>query len=229
MGVSLRVSPAGKELLVPYGRGPVTHDGEYVTWRESANCRGADGDIFMVGSNYHSRSHMKAALAFCDACPVTNECLEDAIPHGDHLNSVRGGMVPSDHDRPERKRIKLTPYGDEMWEMYCANLPAASLREASGLSQGSHNMLMTNLLNERLQGPEDASWGAHRAPNNKGIPANSGYLISATPDLYCVIVTNSTGQRQRVVRHASYVTLAPHVTVGNLPLLTRWPTAYDPA
>ena len=170
---------------------------------------------------------MAEALALCDACPVKEECLEDAIPHGDHLNSVRGGMVPSDHERPGRKRVKLTPYGDEMWEMYCANLPAASMREAGGVAQGSHNMLVTNLLNERLQGEEDASWGAHRAPNNKGIPANSGYLISATQDLYCVVVTNSSGQRQRVVRAASYVTLSPGVTLSNLPVLKRWPTAYD--
>ena len=44
-------------------------------WRQHANCRGADTNIFFPetgGSN-------KKALAYCNNCPVTTQCLEFAI------------------------------------------------------------------------------------------------------------------------------------------------------
>lgn len=226
----MRVSPKGSELLLPYGRGPVAYDGEYVGWREDAACRGVDGDLFMTSEGYYTRSHMSEALAFCDICPVRGECLEDAKIHGDHLTSVRGGLVPRDHEPlPAKKRMQLEPYGDDIWEMYCANVPSNTIREAGGYSSGSHNQLMTNLLNSRLQGPENASWERHKAPNGKALPAGRGWLISSAPGLYCVVTSNSRNQRNRVVRASPFVTLAEDACPPNLPPLKRWPMAYDPA
>lgn len=58
------------------------------SWQDNAACRGApDPSIF-----YPSRGgQLVEALAYCNACPVTVECLLAGFAEGDWF-SVRGGM-----------------------------------------------------------------------------------------------------------------------------------------
>lgn len=64
-------------------------------WRESANCRGINPDLFFPerGELVHE------AKAVCAGCVVREECLEDAQLHKERFG-VWGGMT-------ERERRKL--------------------------------------------------------------------------------------------------------------------------
>ena len=55
-----------------------------MTWHTRAACLDSEVDFF-------AQSSVKTALAICAGCPVTAECLQDAIDHGD-LVGVRGGI-----------------------------------------------------------------------------------------------------------------------------------------
>jgi len=201
-------------------------------WRIFASCADAqDPDIFMTSSSRYTRDHMRDALDYCERCPVTDECLTDAMNHGDQHFSVRGGLVPGDHtEGPERKSwAKRKPYGDDIWKLFCENHPAEAIQRASDVPMSTHRTLMSKLLDERLTGAHNASWSHHRDPSHHQVYPNSGWLISATPDLYCIVVTNRRGQRLRVVRAASYVTLTPGTILSGLPLLKNWPATYDAA
>lgn len=69
-----------------------------LAWLEERNCRGADPDIFFPGKGQRATE----AKAICNGCPVTAECLADAMAErvsDDH--GVRGGLT-----REERKTIR---------------------------------------------------------------------------------------------------------------------------
>ena len=77
-------------------------------WQEDAACRGADIDIFFSLDEDDQRQ----ALELCQACPVREQCLRDAIEHRE-MYGIWGGMQESDRRsiirerrRQERERRK---------------------------------------------------------------------------------------------------------------------------
>lgn len=50
-----------------------------MTWTEHAACAGADPELFYTHPNDHAGYRVAAALAYCQACPVTAECLTWAL------------------------------------------------------------------------------------------------------------------------------------------------------
>lgn len=228
----MRITERGNEILIDVrSYAPIGHDGDYVDWRTLSACSETDDhDIFFTTRTRYSRVHFKEALSYCHRCTVKDECYADAVEHGDHLVSVRGGNVPREkYEHTMIQRMKMTPFGDDMWKMFCDNVPSSIMRAASGVAEGTHSALMTNLLNDRLQGPENATWGAHKAPKGNAIGANAGWLISISADgrLYCIVVQNSRGQRTRCVRAREHVTLSHDVVTKNLPIMTNIPEAYQ--
>jgi len=72
-------------------------------WRDSAKCRGLDGDLFFgpVDSKPDERLYgwERRALAICAGCPVRAECVADALTFPvDEQHGVVGGQ-PASHRR----------------------------------------------------------------------------------------------------------------------------------
>jgi hypothetical protein len=70
-------------------------------WRKDAACRGMSLALFFSDK---SGQLLRAGRRVCDSCPVSSECLEDAIwteLHGNYqVHGLRGGF-----SRPERLAI----------------------------------------------------------------------------------------------------------------------------
>lgn len=62
-------------------------------WREQAECRDADPEIFFPLGDIWQPGEATAAKAICWGCPVSQECLTFALASGDAW-SVAGGMTP---------------------------------------------------------------------------------------------------------------------------------------
>jgi len=66
-------------------------------WAGQAACRSADPKLFDANSNLHAQ----VALSFCKACPVKEECLQDALDQQANPEGVWGGTTHF-----ERRRIR---------------------------------------------------------------------------------------------------------------------------
>jgi hypothetical protein len=60
-------------------------------WRQRAKCRDADPDMFFPEPS--DASTALAAVAVCRSCPVTKQCLADALHTGER-DGIRGGLTP---------------------------------------------------------------------------------------------------------------------------------------
>jgi len=69
------------------------------SWRDSANCRTVDPELFFPAA---SHAGVGAARAICRRCDVFTECLRDALdtPPGWDRDGIRAGTGP-------RERMKL--------------------------------------------------------------------------------------------------------------------------
>ena len=78
-----------------------------MTWRESAACAGVDPEMFFpgTGGNRHMDTYAEARRV-CARCPVTLQCLEDALAHEEW--GMRGGLTPDEQHqlRKDRQRVK---------------------------------------------------------------------------------------------------------------------------
>ena len=73
-------------------------------WRDSAACRGMDTDLFFSGSPI-ARGR---ALAACRGCPVSSECLSDALRYesgswANGFHGIRGGLPAAQRRNLARK------------------------------------------------------------------------------------------------------------------------------
>ncbi len=90
-----------------------------MTWRERAECRDADPEIFFNGTQgrgYTSKATTRRALAYCDRCTVWAQCLDFAIStsrNDDH--GIWGGMTSTQRIRL-RQRTKLAALQDDARE-----------------------------------------------------------------------------------------------------------------
>lgn len=78
-------------------------------WTELANCRGMNLEDFYIGTTddkgWHASrntAHLAGLRTICRACPVRDQCLEDAIDTFDR-HAFRGGMTPPERRRHARK------------------------------------------------------------------------------------------------------------------------------
>jgi hypothetical protein len=60
-------------------------------WRQQAKCRDADPDMFFPEPS--DAATAVAAVAVCRSCPVTEQCLADALHTGER-DGIRGGLTP---------------------------------------------------------------------------------------------------------------------------------------
>lgn len=80
-----------------------------MSWREFAACRGADPEIFFVnstGRGYATKTTTRRALAYCDRCEVTAQCLTYAISTSRNDYGIWGGMTSSQRIRLRQGRLK---------------------------------------------------------------------------------------------------------------------------
>lgn len=71
-------------------------------WRDRAACVGADPDLFFPSDYYPANT--KEALAYCRACDVRQDCLNDALDRGETDHGLWGGLTPSQRVRIVRSR-----------------------------------------------------------------------------------------------------------------------------
>jgi hypothetical protein len=58
-------------------------------WQDRAACKDADPSIFLSGVT----SRIMQAKAYCEGCPVMNDCLTFALANEDFEPHVYGGMT----------------------------------------------------------------------------------------------------------------------------------------
>lgn len=115
-----------------------------MTWWDDAACRGKPSVMFFPAAGCEA-----AALAVCGRCPVTAECLADALraEEGRRRWGVRGGLTADQRDaldgRPRRPRPPLAPCGTNA--AYSRHLrhdepPCAECRAAHTAHQASRRV-----------------------------------------------------------------------------------------
>jgi WhiB family redox-sensing transcriptional regulator len=78
-------------------------------WREQANCRGVDPDLF-----YPERGASTAeAKAVCRACVVREACLEQALTSPAETFGIWGGLSERERRRVRRQRALAARTGRE--------------------------------------------------------------------------------------------------------------------
>lgn len=70
-----------------------------LSWQDSANCSGADQDLFFPERGASTRK----AKAICAACSVKEECLEFAITQGERFG-IWGGLSERERRKIRRQR-----------------------------------------------------------------------------------------------------------------------------
>jgi WhiB family redox-sensing transcriptional regulator len=74
-------------------------------WRNDAACRGMDTAIFYPPKGGESAGQVRVAKAVCARCPVSDDCLADAMAPPFELQGIRGGMTGEDR-RNLRRRLQ---------------------------------------------------------------------------------------------------------------------------
>ncbi len=71
-------------------------------WVEQAACATVDPELFFPEKGGSARHQVRAAKDVCDQCPVTAECLADALAT-DEVFGVWGGRTPTERQRLGRR------------------------------------------------------------------------------------------------------------------------------
>lgn len=73
-----------------------------MTWQDRAACVGAPDEVFFPTA---TTPHMwDEARAYCAACPVTVDCLADALLHTEW--GMRGGLTPDEQRNLKRRQSR---------------------------------------------------------------------------------------------------------------------------
>ncbi len=73
-----------------------------MTWRERAECRDADPEIFFIGTQgrgYATKETTRRALAYCHRCTVWAQCLDFAISESRNDHGIWGGLTSTQRIR----------------------------------------------------------------------------------------------------------------------------------
>lgn len=71
-------------------------------WLADAACRGLDVNLFYP-ERFSGQPAARAAKEICQTCPVTEECLIEALAVND-VWGIRGGMTPKERRMEGRRR-----------------------------------------------------------------------------------------------------------------------------
>lgn len=74
------------------------------TWMQQANCKGLDPLFDLEHPQDRTKNHLQYLTATCLACPVINECLQDAIDMEDWW-TFRGGLLPEQREAIYGRKI----------------------------------------------------------------------------------------------------------------------------
>ena len=75
-------------------------------WRDVAACRDEDPELFFpVGTTGPAVDQVVAAKAVCHRCPVSAECLAQALA-GTRISGVWGGMSEEERTSLKRRRAR---------------------------------------------------------------------------------------------------------------------------
>lgn len=77
-------------------------------WRQRADCRGADPDIFFPEKG-QGRNSSARAKAICRNCPVLQRCLKEALNSNERFG-VWGGMSTRERDKYAREHRRQSQY-----------------------------------------------------------------------------------------------------------------------
>lgn len=78
-------------------------------WRQRAACRDVDPELFFpIGTSGPALLQAEQAKAVCRRCPVTDECLQWALEHGEDAG-VWGGMTELE------RRLMMRPQPAPDW------------------------------------------------------------------------------------------------------------------
>ena len=109
-------------------------------WREHAACRDEDPELFFpTGTTGPALAQVEQAKAVCRRCPVTAQCLQWALKHGEDAG-VWGGL-----SEDERRAVKR-----EMQRRGAAPRPAPVVRVQRPIRRHYHHQLATDLVHARL-------------------------------------------------------------------------------
>lgn len=61
-------------------------------WRQQANCKGMDTDLFFPEKGRHTPERVDLVAKICGGCPVRKECLHYAIDNHEQMG-IWGGMA----------------------------------------------------------------------------------------------------------------------------------------
>lgn len=79
-----------------------------MTWREHAACRGADISAFFEDDEHETQRYGRA-LPICQRCPVSSECLTEALStegRGTRYG-LWGGFSPAQRETLYRRRFRV--------------------------------------------------------------------------------------------------------------------------
>lgn len=74
------------------------------TWRQHAACIGTDPELFFATTGPNP-----PATRICRHCPVTTECLTEALHAGPSCTGIWGGTTETERRRIHRNRAEPTP------------------------------------------------------------------------------------------------------------------------
>lgn len=78
-------------------------------WRLEAACKGADVQLFFPDKG--TMSQVREALEYCNRCPVTTQCLADALTEAEQ-HGIRGGHTANEREQAIRKGYMASKYAD---------------------------------------------------------------------------------------------------------------------
>lgn len=241
VGVSEYTNGSDNREWIP---GPDDYIPEHLEWRLNAACRDSEGDLFFMGEVPEGGSaattknlnveKFRHALAICRGCDVVRQCEQDAIHHGDHLYSVRGGVSPYDRDRTSTS-IKPKPNPNtarpedhpEMWNLYAGNIQRDDVWRAADMTQNAARRVLDQMIGAVTSGPQTVTWQAHRDPAHHPVKPGAGWIVSIghAGDVACVI-TVARGRVTRRIRLVKQMTFIDGVTTDGLPPLLNKPALY---
>lgn len=111
-----------------------------MSWQNSAACAGyQDPDAFVptTHTEYQQLRETITARAICAGCPVTNQCLTDAVRERD-FHTVRGGTVPISRATGKRKpRAHMPRAGEEAMFLFEGGLGPEHVAQAMKIKLAS--------------------------------------------------------------------------------------------
>lgn len=170
-----------------------------MTWRDEAACRGSNPDVFFPEVGHRGVVQARIAKAICGGCPVSTECLEDALrfPAASQAG-IRGGLTP--RQRQEMRGRRRGHRGRRLGSDIPDN---AVVRRAAGVAASLFDVPVEDLFGPgRPRGVvlarrwmwwlliERDGWSAHRTGVKTGFESTS--------------ITRSVREAQKQVREGTF-------------------------